>query len=127
MAELLCYNGFGYHKNLRRGQKFYCKCSKYNVDKCPIRLIFSDKKVQQNLLLNLRERFNDSAYNIPSKKNIYSDIRDAYNSILFRVLSPRTAIKRTGKTNESYALMRYNSHKFTASTYRSPQFSSCSA
>ncbi|KAF0986455.1 hypothetical protein HZS_394 [Henneguya salminicola] len=113
-TELLRYNSF---KNLKKGQKVYYNCSKYNVDKCPVRLKFCAEnfKVKKEHVWNQKEssvtritddnitpKFGekDSAYNIPSKTKIYSDIQDARNSMLFNsfqsIINLRLATKRTG-------------------------------
>ncbi|KAF0992202.1 hypothetical protein HZS_6702 [Henneguya salminicola] len=58
--------------------------------------------IYQYLLLKLRERFNVLEYNIPSKKNIYSDIRAARNSMKFNtfysVINPPACYKKNGRS-----------------------------
>ncbi|KAF0986705.1 hypothetical protein HZS_2658 [Henneguya salminicola] len=161
MTELLCYNGFKYHKNLSISKKKYLKCSNYNVDKCPVFFIIFSKNIQvkgKHICVRNKSAATRIADNnitpkmlienyieiISAKKNLYP--HDIHQNI---VINPRHAIKRTGSlfsrqlwlspihsqyhtmlicaTNETLAILRYDSHTFIDSTFRCTHIPSCSA
>lgn len=101
-------------------------------------------QIYQTLLLSLRDRFVNVPYAIPSKSTIYSTIRNNRGlmgmNAIEAVMSPPLSIKGNGQpffrrywvgdihgqqqriliwvTNESLALMRYNTHTFIDGTFK---------
>lgn len=101
-------------------------------------------QIYQEFLLTMMEKFVNVAYQMPSKSHIYSIIRQNRGLVgmnsLESVMTPPLSLKRNGEpffrrywvgdihgeqhkillwsTNESLALMRYNSHTFIDGTFK---------